>query len=90
MNESSDTAHVTTTGAKHLNPNVEFDELSHATAVKIDSDGVVNLNMRIGVADCAPVVGDNVRDGVFANSSLLDFAELELLKNQKIMSTRGE
>ena len=50
----------------------------HLAGLKVQLDGVHLADLRVGVADGAPVVGVHVRDALGALRDLLDAAQLEL------------
>ena len=55
---------------------VEVNEVGDLVRREIELNRVVDLDLRVGVADRAAIVGDNVRDALGAESDLLDLEEL--------------
>jgi hypothetical protein len=78
VSDMTNTTHVTTTSAHNESSVIKLEELGHAARLKVNLDGVVNLDVWVRVANGATIVGDNVWNTLLANLSLLDFAELEL------------
>jgi hypothetical protein len=76
MHNDTSTPHVTSTGYHNNVARVKLDILSDFALLKIKFDGVVGSNQRIGVANRATVVGDNMGDTTISNSYAADFEEL--------------
>lgn len=70
------TTHVTTAGDEDDVAGVELDEVGDFVLLKVELDRIVRLDERVGVADCAAVVGDDVRNALCADSDAEDLAEL--------------
>lgn len=68
MDEVADAAHIATTGAEHKASDIELQELLDPSRVEVDNDGVINLDVRVWVADGAAIVSDNVWDGTGSES----------------------
>jgi hypothetical protein len=70
------TAHVRTASDDAHVARVKFDKVDELGLVKVVLNGVGHLNGRIGVADDAAVVGDDVRHATDANGHLTYLKEL--------------
>merc|ERR1711957_297234 len=68
--ENSDTADIVSSSNEDTGTDITGDE--------VELDGVVDVDLGVGVTDGSTVVGDDVWDGVLANALLGDLAELEL------------
>ena len=62
VHNDTHTAHVTATSDHNQIACIEFDDTSDLTLNEVESNGIVHFDGRIGVADGATVVGDNVRN----------------------------
>lgn len=76
--EDTDTSHVVTTSGENGSAVIELDNTINITSLKVKLDGVVLLDVGVGVAESSTVVGHNVRNFVLSNLLLLDSAELEV------------
>jgi len=76
VHDDTSSAHVAPTGNQNNVSGVEFDEVSDFALFKIKFDSVIDFNSRIGITNCASVMGDNVRNSAAANSYSADFQEL--------------
>jgi hypothetical protein len=56
--------------------NVKLDELLDLTSFNVHADSVVDFDVRVGVADCARVVGSDVRNTLRAGLLALDLTQL--------------
>jgi len=54
---------------------VKFDEVSDFALLNIIFDSVIDFNSRIGITNCASVVGDNVGNTAGTNSYSANFQE---------------
>jgi hypothetical protein len=61
--DDTNTTFIGTASNHSAVPNVKLDEASHLASSDLEFDGIVNLGERVGVADSATVVCDDVRDG---------------------------
>ena len=60
--------------SKHNNVSgIKLDIVSNLALIEIIFDGIVGLNIGIGVANCASIVGDDVGNTTIANSYSADF-----------------
>ena len=75
VHDDTSTAHVATTSDHNDVASVEFDEVGDLVRLELELDGVVNLDQRVGVADGAAIVGDDVRNALGAKRDLLDLKE---------------
>jgi len=75
--EDSNTANVISAGDEDRGTVLELDEAVDFVGLEVEFDGVVLLDVGVGVADGAAVVGHNVRNLVLAESLALNLAELE-------------
>ena len=55
---------------------IEFDEAGDFRSLEVQSDGIANFDGWVWVADCAGIVGDEVRYTSLAELHTFDFAEL--------------
>ena len=76
VRDDTRTPHVTPTSDEDDVARVELDKVRDFVLLKVELDGVVRLDQRVGVADRAPVVSDDVGDALGANSGTEDLAEL--------------
>jgi len=76
LNNDTRPAHVTTTGDYNDITGIELDEIGDLVLLDIEFDGVVDLDVRVGVADSSPVVRDDVWDALSTDGH---FAYLEKL-----------
>ena len=76
VDNDTSTAHVTTTSDHNDVASVELDEVGDLVRLELELDSVVDLDQRVGVADCAAVVSDDVWDALSANTGLPDLEEL--------------
>lgn len=70
------TPHVATTGNHCDSASIEVDKFSDLSGLNIDLDSIVDLDGRVGVADGAGVVGDEIRDTLGTELHALDLGEL--------------
>lgn len=78
VNDDTNTTNVTTASDHADVAGVELDKVGDLVVLQVEADGVVSLDQRIGVADSATIVGDDVGDTLLANHNLLDAAKLVL------------
>ena len=76
--EDTNTTDVVSAGNEDGGAVVELDDAVNGVGLQVDLDGVVLLDVGVGVADGAAVVGHHVGDLVFAEDLALDAAELVL------------
>jgi hypothetical protein len=55
--------------------NVKLDESGDFIGLEIKADGIVYFDSRVGIANCAGIVGDKERNTSFAELHSLDLAE---------------
>lgn len=70
------TPHVTSTSDKNDISRVKLDEVRDFVLLEVELDSVIRFDERVGVADSAPIMSDNVRNALCADSSTEDLAEL--------------
>ena len=70
------TTPVTTTGDEDEVASIKLDKVGDLALLKVEANGVVDLDEGIGVTDGAAVVGDDVGDALAANGDLADLEEL--------------
>ena len=75
VHDDTSTAHVTTTSDHNDVSGIELHEIRDLALLKVEFDGVVDLDEGIGVTDGAAVVGDDVWDALGTNGDLTDFEE---------------
>ena len=66
-------AHVASTSNHNNISSVKLDKVSNLALFEIIFDGIVGLDIRIGITNRASVVSDNVRNATVANSYSADF-----------------
>jgi len=76
--ENSDTADIVSSSNEDTGTVLELEAGIDITGDEVELDGVVDVDLGVGVTDGSTVVGDDVWDGVLANALLGDLAELEL------------
>ena len=76
--EDTNTASVTTLGDHADVASLHLHEVLDLAGLKVQLDGVVDLDVRVGVTDGAAIVGGDVRDSLLGQSLLLDAAKLEV------------
>ena len=76
VGDNTATTPVTTTGDEDEVASVELDEVGDLALLKVEANGVVDLDEGIGVTDGATVVGDDMGDTLATNSDLADLEEL--------------
>ena len=70
------TTHVTTTSDHDNVTSIELDKVGDLVALKLELDGVVDLDGGVGVTDGTAVVGGDVRNTLSTDSDLADLQEL--------------
>lgn len=78
VHKSSDTSTVMTLGDHNHSSQAEFVDVRGLSGGDGDLDGVVDLNIGVGVTEGASVMCDSARDLVGSNVNLVDSAKLEL------------
>ena len=76
VNDDTSPAHVTPAGDHDNVAGVELDVVGDLALLKIELDGVVHLDERIGVTDGSAIVCDNVGDTTGTDGNSTDFQEL--------------
>lgn len=76
VHDDTSTAHVTTTSDHNDVSGIELHEIRDLALLKVEFDGVVDLDEGIRVTDRAAVVGDDVWDALCANCGLADLQKL--------------
>lgn len=76
VHDDTSTPHVTSTGDHDNVAGIKLDEVGDFGRLKVELDGVVDLDSRIGVTDCASIVGDDMGDAAGANGDFAHFEEL--------------
>ena len=76
VNNDTSTTHVTTTGDHDDVTCVELGELRDLVLLQVKTNGVVDLDQRIRVADGPAIVSDDVWNTLGANGNLLDLQKL--------------
>jgi len=74
----TNTTDVVTSGDHAKVTVVEPDEVLDLASLKVDTDAIVDTDVRVGVADGAAIVGDNERHTTSTSLLVLDTAELVL------------
>jgi len=76
VDDGTDTTGVMTTGDHAEGADIELDEITDLSGLKVEHDGIIHSNVRIRVADSAAIVGGDVRDTALAELNALNLAEL--------------
>lgn len=76
VGDDTNTTHVATTSDHGDGTGIELDGVGDLVGLKVDLDGVVDLDGRIGVTDGAGIVCDEVRDSLLTKLDALDLAKL--------------
>mmetsp|Transcript_58060 Transcript_58060/g.147305 ORF Transcript_58060/g.147305 Transcript_58060/m.147305 type:complete len:224 (-) Transcript_58060:7-678(-) len=76
VRDDAHTAHVVPAADHHGVACIEFHVIQHLTRGDVDTHRVVDLHVRVGVAERAPIVSDGVRDALGTTVDLLHAAEL--------------
>ena len=66
-------AHIASASNHNDVSSVKLDKVSNLALIEIKFDGIVGLDIRIGITDRASVVGDNVGNATVANSYSANF-----------------
>ncbi len=74
--DDTNTTHVTTTRHHNNVTSVELDKVDDFVLLKVELDGVIDLDEGIGIPDGSAVVGDNMGDTTGTKSDLADLEEL--------------
>ncbi len=78
VDELSNTPSVVSLGNHDHGTHLEAEDIRHLSGGDRDLDGVVDLNIRVGVTEGASIVSDSNRDLLGGDVHLLDAAELVL------------
>mmetsp|Transcript_10517 Transcript_10517/g.9060 ORF Transcript_10517/g.9060 Transcript_10517/m.9060 type:complete len:279 (+) Transcript_10517:481-1317(+) len=76
--QNTDSTNIVTLNSVDELSSLEFNEVQDLSALNVDLDGVVDIDIGVGVSDGSTVVGDNVWDFIGADFSSDDLAKLEL------------
>ena len=76
VDDGTSTTHVATAGDHDDVAGVEVNKVGDLVRGEVELDRVVDLDLRVGVADRAAIVGDDVGNALGAESDLLDLEEL--------------
>lgn len=76
VDDDTRTAHVTTTRDHDKVTRLKVNKVDDLVLLEVELNSVVRVDRRVGVADRAPVVGDDVRDAPVADSDLADLEKL--------------
>ena len=76
VHDDTSTAHVTTTSDHNDVSGIELHEIRDLALLKVEFDGVVDLDEGIGVTDGATVVGNDMGDTLATDSDLADLEKL--------------
>lgn len=77
VNNDTGSAHVSAAGDHDNVSGLELDVVDNLVLDKVELDGVVDLDSRVGVSDGSAVVGDDVGDTLGAELVSSDLQELE-------------
>ena len=86
VHNNTSTTHVTATSDHDDVAGIELDVVDNFVLLKVELDGVVDLDQRIGVTDGATVVGNDMGDTLVADGDLADLEELvgRLLRGDEV------
>lgn len=76
--EDTDTTDIVSTSNEDTSSVLELEASIDGSGSEVKLDGIVDTDLGVRVSNGSTVMGDNVRDRVFANALSLDLAELEL------------
>lgn len=76
VHDDTSTTHVATTGDHDDVAGIELDKVGDLASLKVELDGVVDLDEGVGVTDGATVVGDDMGNTTGAKSDLANLEEL--------------
>jgi len=76
--EDTDATNIVSSSNEDLSSVLELEASIDITGGEVELDGVVDVDLGVGVSDGSTVMGDDVWDRVFADALLLDLAEFEL------------
>ena len=76
VRDDTATTPVTTAGDENEVASIELHKVGDLALLKVETDGVVDLDEGVGVTDGAPVVGDDVGDTLAANGNLAHLEKL--------------
>lgn len=76
--QNTDSTNIVTLNAVNEVTGLELDEVEDLARFDVDLDGVVDIDIGVGVSDGSTVVGDDVRNFIGANLLSGDLAELVL------------
>lgn len=75
VNDDTRTTHVAAPSNHDDVARVELDKVSDFILLEVELNGIVDMDERVGVADRATIVGDNMRDATVADSDATNFEE---------------
>ena len=75
VHNNTSTTHVTATSDHDDVAGIELDVVDNFVLLKVELDGVVDLDQRVRVTDGSAIVGDDVRNTLGAKRDLLDLKE---------------
>ena len=78
LGDHADATDVSAARDLHQVAHLEGDSLDDLAGLEVDLDGVVRLDVGVGVSDSSAVVGGEVRDALLADDGRADAAQLEL------------
>jgi hypothetical protein len=76
--ENTNATDIVSTSDENGSTVLELEASIDITGLEVKLDGVVNVDLGVGVTDGSSVMGDDVRNLVLTDSLLLDLAEFEL------------
>jgi len=76
--EDTDSTDIVSSSNENAGTVLELEASIDLTGGEVELDGVVDRDLGVRVSDGSTVVGNDVRDGVFADALLVDLAEFEL------------
>ena len=82
--DDTDTTQVMTAGYHTEIAGLELEKIDNFAAVDIITNGIVNLDQWIGIADCTAIMCYQIWNTFWSGFNLLDFAELVLLGRRKV------
>jgi hypothetical protein len=76
--EDTDATNIVSSSNEDTGSILELEASIDISGLEVKLDGVVNVDLGVGVSDGSTVMGDDVWDRVFADAFLVDLAEFEL------------
>jgi hypothetical protein len=75
VHDSSGTTHIATTSDDDDVSGIKLDKVGHFSLLQVILDGIIDRDVRVGIANCSSVMGDEERYATVADLNLLDWNE---------------